>query len=257
MSDPHTLTVSVAHCDLRRATYPLAVGHYAGDVIVSAEAALNEALGGVLRQHFDVGGYPGPAGTFEIALQPASQPPGAIVLGLGSVGELTPKRLREMLAEALRKYALRLSQGPHAKDPPRPMAANFSSVLIGTDGGAFGSVPDSVHAIVGAALDANRALRDARLFDEVRIDEIEFIELFEDVAIRAAQVVAALPGRLEQEFHEGEAVKGQSTMYVRQGGRFLRPTSPYTVGWWQSAIVISRSCVCTSPRRRARRGRSG
>ena len=53
----------------------------------------------------------------------------------------------------------------------------FSSVLIGTDGGAFTGVTDSIQAIVRAAVDVNRALSDAQLADRIWIDRIEFIEL--------------------------------------------------------------------------------
>jgi len=53
--DQVTIEVSVTHGDLRYAAYPLAVGHYRQDVIVSAESQLNVALGNVLRQRFDLG----------------------------------------------------------------------------------------------------------------------------------------------------------------------------------------------------------
>ena len=236
MSDAFVLAVTVAHGDLRRTRFPVAVGHYAGDVIVNAEKSLDAALGGVLRQHFAVGRYPGDVGTAEIVLQSRCNPPGAIVVGLGKVGDLTTQRLREVLSQALKSYALRMLQSSPA-GLGKPIAANFSTVLIGTDGGAFGAVPDSVHTIVRAAIDANRALREARVIDDVRIAEIEFIELYEDIAIRAAQVVTDLPGPLGRELREGEAVEGASTMTVYQGGRFLRPSSPYSVGWWQRIAV--------------------
>jgi hypothetical protein len=131
--------------------------------------------------------------------------------------------------------------------PQRPVSASFSTVLIGTDGGAFDSVSDSVHAIVRAAFDANRSLREARLGGEVCICGIEFVELYEDVAIRAAQAVAALPGPLARELREDEVVVGHPSMEVYEGGRFLRPTSPYSSGWWQ------RIAVRRTPARRARR----
>jgi tetratricopeptide (TPR) repeat protein len=230
------LIVSVAHGDLRRTRFPVAVGHYAGDVIVNAEHTLDVALGGVLRQHFAVGRYPGDPGTVEVVLQPDCQPPGAIVVGLGKVGELTTLRLRELMAGALKHYALRCLHSA-ASGAARPVAASFSTVLIGTDGGAFDSVSDSVHAIVRAAIDANRSLREARLGGEVCICGIEFVELYEDVAIRAAQAVAALPGPLARELREDEVVVGHPSMGIYEGGRFLRPTSPYSSGWWQRIAV--------------------
>ena len=45
----YPLTVSVLHSHLRQADYPVAIGHYRDDTIVSAEAALDVALGGRLE----------------------------------------------------------------------------------------------------------------------------------------------------------------------------------------------------------------
>ncbi len=232
----HTLTVNIAHGDLRSATYLLMVGHYVGDTIVSAEAMLDTALDGMLRRRFNAGIYPGPLETAEIVENPGCHPPGAIVVGLGKVGELTPQRLRQTLSVALRRYALlRFESTP--KTAELPVAANFSSLLVGSDGGALGSLADFIYAIVRSALDANRALRDAGVFDKVRIERIEFVELYEDMAIRAAQIVANLPGPLAQELNGNETLVGKETMDVRQGGRFLRPANPYVTGWWQRIAV--------------------
>jgi CHAT domain-containing protein len=235
MTEGMAITVGVVHGDLRRTPFPVAVGHYAGDVIVNAEASLDAALDGALTQQFKAGSYPGEDRTFTIILRPSFKPPGAIVVGLGKVGDLTVQRLRELLAPVLVSYALecRRSSPPDAE---LPVAAKFSTVLIGTDGGAFGSVQDSVHTIVRAAIDANRALRKAQVFD-VQIREIEFIELYEDIAIRAAQTVAALPGPLAQDLNADETVVGAPTMMSYEGGRFLRPSNQYSVGWWQRIAV--------------------
>jgi hypothetical protein len=230
------VAVSVTHGDLRRSQYPVAVGHYLGDVMVNAEATLDEALGGVLRQRFNLGIYPGDLLTSEIVRQPLGSPPGAIVVGLGKIGELTSDRLRRTFATALRRYALAvLESAPTGATLPR--SAAFSCVLVGTDGGALGVVADSIHAILRSALDANRALRESGLLGQVRIDAVEFVEFYEDVAIRAAQFVAALPGPLEQELGPGEAIVGADTLLAKQGGRFLRPPTPYASGWWQRIAV--------------------
>jgi CHAT domain-containing protein len=237
MSGSEPIIVSVVHGDLREARYPLAVGHYRRDVIVNAEAALDAALDGALRRRFDLGLYPGELGTAEVVRR-GVHPPGAIVIGLGNVGELTPERLRSGVAMALRRYALSILEHPPEDDTAQgPLSAAFSSVLIGTDGGALGAVPDFIHAIVRGALDANRSLRDADLESQVRVDRIEFIELYEDMAIRAAHVVARLPGTLASELKADEKLEVEATIAVGQGGRFLRPADPYAVGWWQRISV--------------------
>ena len=230
------IDVSVTHGDLRRSQYPFAVGHYVGDVMVNAEATLDEALDGVLRQRFNLGIYPGDLLTSEIVRQPLGSPPGAIVIGLGKIGELTSDRLRRTFATALRRHALTVLESTPANED-KPRSAAFSCVLVGTDGGALGAVADSIHAILRGALDANRALRESGLLERVRIDAVEFVEFYEDVAIRAAQFVAALPGPLEQELGPGEAIVGADTLASKQGGRFLRPPTPYASGWWQRIAV--------------------
>jgi hypothetical protein len=192
MDNSRSISVSVVHGDLRQADFPIAVGHYRGDVIVHAEAALDTALGGALRHRFDLGIYPGDIGTSEIILD-GVHPPGAIVVGLGPVGELTPERLRQVFAKALRRYALAsLEDGANAD---KPRSAAFSALLIGTDGGAFGGLADSINSVIRSAIDANRSLTHSALADRVWIDKIEFVELYEDIAIRAARVVAELARR--------------------------------------------------------------
>ncbi|HKA41457.1 MAG TPA: CHAT domain-containing protein, partial [Burkholderiales bacterium] len=226
--------------DLRHANYPLALGHYSRDVIVNAEAALDAALGGVLRQRFDLGIYAGEIGTSEIVLD-GVRPPGAIVVGLGPVGELTPERLRLSFATALRRYAVAVAERKTMSDGGKRRSAAFSSVFVGTDGGGVGGQIDSIHAIIRAAIDANRSLKEARLDEKVRIDAIEFVELYEDVAIRAAHVLGDLPGPLAQELKDAEVVEGDPRVIVRPGGRFLRPADPYASGWWQRIGVQRKS----------------
>ena len=69
-------------------------------------------------------------------------------------------------------------QGPAPGSVPgSPRSAAFSSMLIGISGGRAISIADSVKSIVQAAVEANRVLRRRELWDRVRIDEVEFIEL--------------------------------------------------------------------------------
>jgi CHAT domain-containing protein len=246
--DVATIAVSLTHGHLRHAQYPLAVGHYRHDVIVSAEAALNEALDNVLRERFDLGRYPGPLGTVAI-VRHAPRPKGAIVVGLGDVGELTPQRLRETFAVALKEYALDV-----ARDPQSPVtkagyrSAAFSTLLVGTDGGGSGTLADAIFAILRAAIDTNRALRNSGLIGRVRIDAVEFVELFEDTATRAAHVIADLPGALERELKPDEGLTGSRRVSTVPGSRYLRPPSPYAVGWWQRIGVEDKAPAGGGPR---------
>jgi hypothetical protein len=246
VTDDHHVRVSVVHGDLRNATYPVVVGHYAGDVIVNAEAALDVALGGRLRHRFDLGVYPGGEGTTEVIRNESGHPRGAIIVGLGAVGDLTPDRLRRVFATAASRYALIVAEdgvGPAggAAYEARPWrSAALSSVLVGSYGGSSTGVADSILAILRGVIDANRQLARTGLRDRVRIDGLEFVELYEDMAINAAHLVQALLPRLREELEPGEKVEPCAEVVIRPGGRFLRPPDPYTTGWWRRFAVRRR-----------------
>ncbi len=237
----------MVHSHLRQAIYPVAVGHYYRDVIVNAEAALDAALDGALRRRFDLGVYPGEVGTSEIFLH-GLHPPGAIVIGLGPVGDLTSERLRLVFAKALRRFALAVLENETSESESKSRSAAFSALLVGTDGGALGGISDSIHAIVRGAIAANRSLAETGLADRVFIDKIEFVELYEDVAIQAAHIVDDLPRTLAQELKAGEHIE-------------LCPVSPHETWRRLSAALQSIRCrlVATDrcSQKNRRRGRHG
>src|SRR5262249_36244323 len=124
------LTVRVTHGHVRMAKFPVAVGHYRDDGIVSAEAQIDRQLQGRLTTRFQMDLYPGPVGTVEVVRAPACSPPGALVIGLGHVGEITADKVRRGVLEACLKYALTRSEDPpETGDGPR--SAAISSMLIG------------------------------------------------------------------------------------------------------------------------------
>ena len=71
------------------------------------------------------------------------------------------------------------------------MNARVSALLVGTGAGSL-PLRDSIEALLRGALAANRKLEDAQLDQQVLIDRVEFIELYEDIAIGAAKELAAL-----------------------------------------------------------------
>ena len=245
-ADDAVIRVKVVHGHLREARHPLAVGHYAGDGIVSAEAELDRQLGGMLSTRFHMELYPGPTGTAEVVRAPGAHPPGALIAGLGEVGEITPEKVRRSMLDACVRYALMRSEDP--KDlGDLPRSAAFSSMLIGISGGRAISVTDSVKSIVLAAVEANRVLRRRNLWDRVRIDEVEFIELYEHLAIRAAHAAADLPQTLKNELLPDERIEFEGQMRSAKGGLFRPPEDEYQrVGGAGSRF----------PRTGARRGRA-
>lgn len=188
-----TIQISVRHADLAYARHAVLVGHYEGDTIVSAEAALDRRLGDALTHRRDLGLYPGARDTHAVFCNADADgsPEGAVVVGLGTVGELSAGQLQSSVRDAMLEYALRKAQDAERADaaPGVRVAARLSCLLVGS-GGAGLQVRESVEAILRAAIGANRRLEDTHLDGRVLIDEIEFIEIFEDVAIGAARAIA-------------------------------------------------------------------
>ncbi|MEM6985059.1 MAG: hypothetical protein AAF499_00850, partial [Pseudomonadota bacterium] len=93
--DGAPLDVEVIHGNLMFCQAPVVVGHYRGDRIVRAESTLDNHLGGVLTQRWRLGPdfYVSGPGTSQIVLSDTARgnfgPTGAIVVGLGRMGELT------------------------------------------------------------------------------------------------------------------------------------------------------------------------
>lgn len=255
----HTLRISVAHGDLARAKYPVAVGHYRGDAIVSAESRLDKLLNRRLSELFGMYLYPGPIGSAEVILEREGQPKGALIIGLGEVGEITPEIVRRGITNAALRYALLVAnearpgaelsaahqqngarapqaaaQAATSADAQTWRSAAFSALLVGTYGGNALSVDSAVSAIIQGAIQANQALRARKLWERVRIDEVQIVELYEDVAIQAARAAHNLEQRPPTEITEQEKLMVEPP-YLESlgGGRFQRPANQYARGWWR------------------------
>jgi tetratricopeptide (TPR) repeat protein len=186
------ITVSIRHGNLTYARHPILVGHYQGDTVVSAEAALDRQLGGHLTRRLDLGIYPGPLGSHSVFLNdsPVAKPMGAIVVGLGEIGSLSPGLLEASIRDALLDYALKVAYWPDARfgEAGRPRSAAVTCLLVGTGGGGL-PVGDSLEAMLRAAVAANQTLTAQELDGRVLIDRLEILELYEDVAIAAAEAL--------------------------------------------------------------------
>ena len=237
--DTIVLRVSVAHGSLEQAANPVAVGHYYGDAIVGAEGFLDRKLNGRLSRRYAMNLYPGEAETAEAILTPGERPPGALVIGLGEVGALSPEILtRGMMMAALRHAMARLESGVQPADERNYISAAFSSVLIGTNGGHALSVESSVAAIVKGAVLANRVLRDQNLWKQVRIDEVQFVELYEDIAAHIAQIVRDLrDDPLSIGLEEAEVIEPRDRLRTLEGGQLRSPASAYDSGWWRRVQI--------------------
>lgn len=191
------IEVSIRHGNLTYTRYPVLVGHYQGDAVVSAEGALDRQLGGHLTRCLDLGIYPGRLGSHSTFLNdsPLARPAGAIVVGLGQIGGLSPGLLEDSIRGALLDFTLKVAYWPDERfgADGRPRSAAITCLLIGTGAGGV-PVGDALEAILRAAVSTNQALAAQELDNRVLIDRLEILELYEDVAIEAAEALRRILG---------------------------------------------------------------
>ncbi len=231
------IQVSVVHGDLSYARYPVMVGHYLGDPIVNAEAALDDRLDHALAKRLALGLYPGRSGSHAVFFndKPAGKPGGALVIGLGQVGDLSATTLQATVCAALLDYALRAAQWPDERfgRPGGVRSAAVSCLLVGSGPGGIG-VRDCVEAILRGGVSANERLAKAELNDKVLVDRIEFLDIFEDAALAAAKALQVLltDGQL------ADAVAWQSGVVEEGQGRRRRMRYDDAPGWWNRLEIV-------------------
>jgi CHAT domain-containing protein len=231
------LPVRLVHGDLAYASYPLLVGHYIGDPILSAEAALDRMLDGLLRERHRVGAmYPGPIETSLVLINPSCAGTdrwnGAVVVGLGSAGGLTAGALTSTIARGATAYALRRREraaeaGWEAK-PGERLEVGLSVLLIGTNVGGV-RVTDSVLAIADGIRRANQSLEAAE--SPVRVAKLELIELYEHQVLQAYDALRLLSDDTRRRLltFDGVIVKSRGArraVRLQDAGR-----------WWQRVQV--------------------
>ena len=232
--------VRVVHANLALARHPVAVGHYAGDSIISAESHLDRALDGELTQRNLLGLYPGPVGTSalftnsKLHQDPPPLPLGAIVIGLGTPGVLNAGTLSRAFSRAMLDYVIAWSNherslaGSKGKEASNDLG--LTTLLVGTGAGGV-TVPDSVHAILQSVVRSNQALAAAR--QPQRIREVEFIELWEDRAIQAVR--ACQDVQSDPELRDCLAIPLE--MEAKRGG-MRRISYEDPSGWWHRVQIL-------------------
>ena len=252
------LDVEVVHGHLRFTDYPVLVGHYKGDTIVSAESDLDEDLDGRLRGRHRLGLYPGDIGTHEVALKGRREMTdafsGAIVVGLGMVGELGVGRLVETITQGVLAYAVRIAEceedclhqaaGKKVEAAIKEIA--LSSLLVGTNAGGV-RVRDSLLAVLEGVENANEALAAARR--PVRIATVQFAELYLERALlaieelgraRARTRACGVPSRCRRRSRRGAVRGGRSrSRNPRAGGTVSRSRASLNRGSPTTAACAS------------------
>ena len=149
--------VKVIHGDLKMSSYPVMVGHFFSDLILSSEKALDGYLNNRLSQRFGIGNYPGKIGESEVFFNLKTQPKGAIICGLGDADALAPYVLSKTVRQAVLKYAMFIRDNytlPEAKG----YATGISFVLMGIGYGKF-PIEDSIKGILLGVAMANKQIK--------------------------------------------------------------------------------------------------
>ena len=147
--------VRAVHGNLAFARFPVAVGHYVGDTVISAEKALDRALAGQLSQRLQLGLYPGPIESSAVFVNARLHsydrvtPKGAVVVGLGNAGTLSASQLTRTLVHGLLEYVSEWTERGVVSVGDEPQSLGISALLVGSGMGGV-AVADSVAACLRA-----------------------------------------------------------------------------------------------------------
>ena len=184
--------IEVINGSLASAESPVMIGAYANDSIRGSAHFLNRHLGDGLQQAYALGRYPNFPGEVAIFFhpEPGRRPAGAIVVGLGAVGELLPGALTHALTDGLLEYARVKAPHPMASQAPSTtLNLEVSSLMVGT--GFTGlSVEVGSRCLVDALRRANLKLQQSGM--AVRISRLSLFEEVEERAIAAVESLREL-----------------------------------------------------------------
>lgn len=185
-------TIQVVHGSLASAETPVLIGAYAHDSLRGSAKFLDGHLAGQLARTYDQGRYPARPEDAMVFLnpEPDAKPAGAIVVGLGPLGELMPGRLGLALVNGLLEYA-RHQATCRPGGVRAPERLEVSALLVGT--GFTGlTVEVGAQCLLEAVRRANIALAETEA--AARIARVTLYEEQEDRALAALQALADIAG---------------------------------------------------------------
>jgi len=248
------LAVEVVAMDLRNAHLPVMCGHYVGDPIAGAEDQIDRHLvDGTLRQRQRLGVYAGEVGSAAVVLMPRSDEDlrrgtgkGAVIVGLGDMGQLTVAQLTETVRAGTLRFLLQsldreYEGAPALADRPAGGAVpevELASLLIGYNSTTLGSVEDFVDAICLGVCEANRQFADAA-GPRLRVGRLVFLEVFLDVAITAAHAVRGIGQRLAADLRRLEVEIAAADRLAEGEGVRQRLYASGAFGYWPRLLVTA------------------
>lgn len=183
-------TIKIIHGNFSVADTPILIGAYANDSLRGSAHFLDRHLQGSLDKAQVMGRYPCHPGEVMVFLrsEPNAKPGGAIVVGLGAVGELKPGALTRTLTHGLMEYT-RIWEQQQKTDCKEACVVNLSAVLVGTGHAAL-SVELGMRCLVDALRTAGQHFAQAKM--TVRIGSVTLYEEEESRVIAAAETLNEL-----------------------------------------------------------------
>jgi len=236
-----SLRVSCHAMDLRFVQCPVMVGHYEQDPIAGAEALIDRGIvAGELSSRERLGLYAGPLGTATVVLMNRGQEelhqgrcPGAVVIGLGTLGGLSVLSLVEAVRVGTLRYLLQIVDR-HGGTQVDAANVRLATLLIGQNSTNAISIEDSVGALVAGVLNANAQF--ARAFPRlsVRVGHLQIVEVFLDAAISATRALRTLA---EGRNGDSPALEVEPCLRLGRGWRH-RLDAARGAGYWPRLLVL-------------------
>ncbi|HEY8405198.1 MAG TPA: CHAT domain-containing protein [Flavobacteriales bacterium] len=226
--DTPIIEVSISNSDLVFADYPIMTGHLMNDIITSAEAVLDNKIGGKLSRSHSLGNYPNEIGTSQVFQ--SNDKVEAIIVGLGENEKLSAYRLEQTITLGVIKYLLEI-YNKHRPESSPPGGVGLSVLFIGTGYVGF-SLEASIMAIISGINKANKAII-SRGISDIHIAKVELIEIYQDKAIQALLALK----RLKQSNHLPFDIK--PSKIVVKGGTRKRFVFENNSEWWKRITISS------------------
>lgn len=219
------IQVSVTCGDVRYVKYPVMVGHFRNDGIVSAEKAINNYLGKRLSLKHELKIYPEDIGTSDVFLNNRNNP-AAVVVGLGNNDQLTSSSLERTIMQAAINYMLICNSREGIGNE-----LGLSVLLIGSSFAGL-SLDSSIKSILSGIQNANAVIQAKGGYKP--ITQVEFIELFEDKAVQTLKLLI----KEERNNRLSSPVRLLSETLNKEKGRRQRIVYEMMDDWWSQLTIL-------------------
>ncbi|MEL6867329.1 MAG: CHAT domain-containing protein [Bacteroidota bacterium] len=165
------LEVEILNGHLKYTKYPLMIGHFTGDDILSTEGVVDFLYDKELSNRNKLGAYPSHLGTSLYIHSEKSYLNGALVVGMGPRNSINVQRLQFAVEQAILSFLLNKDVADKS---------GIASILIGSGYGGI-ITTECVNAIITGVANANERILEVYP-DHQTISTLSLIELYKDKA---------------------------------------------------------------------------